>query len=166
MATFELPILGHSTRPDSSGDVFPEPNSVKGTNDFFDELVWVFNDTSTKIGLYGSFRVPQNYSSGASFITSWKTTATSGDIEWDLSYRAVATGESLDQATAQEALNQNDTAGGSANLRQDAELSATDSNFTAGDIVQFILYRDGTDAGDTISAAVTLHELVFKYLDA
>lgn len=163
MAVFRKPILGFSTKPDSSGDVFPEPQSVKGSNDFFDELVYIFNDTSTKIGLYGSFEVPQNYVGGAKFVVAWDTTATSGDVEWDFDYRAVAAGESVDQATAQEALNQNDTAGGSAHLLQVAELTATAGNFAAGDLVQFIIYRDGVDAGDTIAAAVRVHGLQFEW---
>jgi len=166
MATFTIPILGFSTKPDTSGDVFFEPNSVKGTNDFFDELVVVFNDTSAKDSLYGSFKVPQNYVGTPIFRVTWKTTATSGDVEWDVDYRAVAAGESLDQVTAQESLNQNDTAGGSTDLKQVADLSATAGNFAAGDTVQFILSRDGTDAGDTISAAVTVHKFEFVYNDA
>lgn len=165
MATYRVPILGFATKPDTSGEVFFEPNSIKGTNDFFEELVLVFNDSATKDSVFGSFMVPQNYSSSANFVVVWKTTATSGDVEFDFDYRAVAAGESLDQATAQESLNQNDTAGGSADLRQDASLSATDGNFSAGDIVQFLLSRDGTDAGDTISAAVTVHGVYFEYDD-
>tara|TARA_R100001244_G_scaffold40818_3_gene36723 strand:- start:1265 stop:1762 length:498 start_codon:yes stop_codon:yes gene_type:complete len=163
MATFRMSILGFSTKPDSSGDVFPEPQSVKGTNDFFDQLVYIFNDSGTKIGLYGSFEVPENYVGGAKFVPAWDTTATSGDVEWDIDYRAVAAGESVDQATAQEALNQNDTAGGSAHLLQVAELSATAGNFSPGDLVQYIIYRDGVDAGDTIAASVRLLKLNFEW---
>jgi len=166
MATIRIPILGFTTRPDTSGDVFFEFNSIKGTNDFFKELVLVYNDTAAKDSIYGSFEVPQDYVGSAKFVVSWKTTATSGDVEWDMDYRSVADGESLDQATAQESLNQNDTAGGSTDLKQTALLTATEGNFAAADTVQFILSRDGTDAGDTISAAVTVHGVYFEYADA
>ncbi len=166
MATFRRPILGAFTKPGASGEVFFEPNSVKGTNDFFDEMVLVFNDTATKDALYGKFQVPQNYVGSAKILISWTSTATSGDVEWDFDYRAIASGESLDQATAQQSLNQNDTAPGTTDLMQTAELTPTASNFTAGDVVQFILYRDGTDAGDTISAAVTVHDVSFEWADA
>ena len=166
MSTFRIPVLGFSTKPETSGAVFFEPNSVKGTNDFFDELVVVFNDTAAKETLYGSFQVPQNYVGTPKFVVVWKTTATSGDVEWDVDYRAVAAGESLDQATAQEAINQNDTAGGSTDLAQEALLAATAGNFAVADTVQFLLSRDGTDGGDTISAAVTVHSVHFEYTDA
>ena len=166
MATHRIPLLVN-VKTDTS-DVFAEPQSVKGTNDFFDHLVWVFNDTSTKdtLQFISPVPVPENYSSGAKFVVSWDTTATTGDVEWDIDYRAIAAGESFDQATAQESLNQNDTAGGSAHLRQDAELSATDGNFASGDLIQGLLSRDGTDAGDTISAAVRVFSFWFEYSDA
>ena len=166
MATFRIPILGFSTKPDNSGSVFFEPNSVKGTNDIFDELVLVFNDTAASDTVYGSFQVPQNYVGTPKFVVVWKTTATSGDVEWDVGYRAVADGESLDQASVQESLNQNDTAGGSTDLKQTTLLAATAGNFAVADTVQFSLSRDGTDAGDTIAAAVTVHSIYFEYTDA
>jgi len=166
MSTFRIPIMGFNTKPDTSGDVFFEPYSVKATNDKWDHLVAVFNDTAAKDELYGKFQVPQNYVGTPKFVVSWNTTATSGDIELDVDYRAVAAGESMDQATAQEALNQNDTAGGSTDLLQEALLAATAGNFAAGDEVEFILARDGTDGGDTMSAAAMVHGIYFEYTDA
>jgi len=166
MATFRIPILGFSTKPDTSGEVFLEPQSVKGTNDFFDQLVLVFNDSSTKDSCYGTFQVPQNYVGSAKFIVEWTSTATTGDVEWDLDYRAVAIGESMDQASAQESLNQNDTAPGTTDLLQEASITATAGNFAVGDMVPFLLSRDGTDGGDTISAAVTVFGVYFEYADA
>lgn len=166
MATHRIPILGATTKPDSSGNVFFESATVKGTNDFFEQLVLVFNDTATKDTLHGSFQVPQNYVGTPKFVVEWTTTATSGDVEWDVDYRAVAAGESMDQATAQESLNQNDTAGGSTDLLQEALLTATAGNFAVGDMVLFQLSRDGVDAGDTISAAVQVHGVYFEYTDA
>jgi len=166
MSTFRIPILGFSTKPDASGDVFFEPQSVKGSNGFFDHLVCVFNDTAAKDSLHGLFQVPQNYVGTPKFVVDWTSTATSGDVEWDVDYRAVAAGESLDQATAQESLNQNDTAPGTTDLKQEALLAATAGNFATGDTVQFLLSRDGTDAGDTIAAAVTVVGVYFEYTDA
>jgi hypothetical protein len=166
--THRIPILGYKTIPDTSGNVFFEPYDVKATNDVWDYLVAVFNDTATRIGLHGSFDVPQNFVGSAKIIIHWTTTATSGDGEFDFDYRAIGGDdtESLDQAGTQESVNQNDTAPSAANERMTASLTLTSSNFAAGDTVQFTLFRDGTDAGDTIAAAITVHEVLFEYADA
>ena len=166
MATKILPILGPATKPDASGDVFFEPYSVKATNDVFDQLVLIFNDTAAKDSIYGLFRIPQDYVDTAKILVEWSSTATAGDVEWDFDYRAVAAGESMDQASVQESVNQNDTAPGSTDLRLTAELSLTDGNFAAGDLVPFFLSRDGTDGGDTMSAAAMVFGVYFSYADA
>jgi len=163
MSTFRIPILGFSTKPDASGDVFFEPQ--KGTNGFFDQLVLVFNDTSTKDSVYGSFQVPQNYVGTPKFIVEWTSTATSGNAIFDCDYRAVAIGESLDQASAQEALTVTDVAPGTTDLMQEALMAGTAGNFAVGDMVQFILSRDGASA-DTIAAALTVVGVYFEYTDA
>jgi putative transposon-encoded protein len=167
MATFRLPVLGFASAPDTSGDVFLESYAVKATNDFWKKLVVVFDDTATKIGLHGSFSVPQNYVGTANLVIVWTSTATSGDVEWDFDYRAVGgnDSESLDQATAQESVNANDTAPSATDERMEISIALTDANFLAGDTVSFVLYRDGTDGGDTIAASVTLHDLFFEYAD-
>ena len=168
MATFRLPIMGANTIPDDSGEVFFEPYSIKATNDNWEYTVLVFNDSATRNGVRGSFDVPQNYVGTAKIIVHWTATATSGDVEFDFDYRAVGGDdtESLDQATAQETVNQNDTAPSAVNERMTASLTLTSGNFAAGDTVQFELFRDGTDGGDTMSAAAIVHQILFEYADA
>jgi hypothetical protein len=156
--------------PDSTGECFPVPYDSLATND-----VWAFGvmqfgsaaaaQPTVAHGFYGNFEVPQNYSGTASIIVVWSSTITSGDVEWDLTYRAVAIGESFDQTGSQQALNQNDTAPGSVNLYQEASLSPTSGNFTVGDRVEYFLSRDGTDAGDTIAGPVYMLDLIFQYDD-
>ena len=66
-------------------------------------------------------------------------------------------------------MNANDTVTNAAATdwdRHEISIAVTDANFSAGDIVQFTLFRDGTDAGDTIAAAVVLFEIYFEYADA
>lgn len=168
MATHRIPMLGWATMPDSTGSVFFEPQSVKGTNDPFPQLVAVFNDTATRIGLGGRFTVPKNYVGTAKVAIVWTSTATSGDVEWDFDYRAVGgdDAESLDQAGTQESVNLNDTAPSAAWERMECLITLTAANFAVDDEVEFALFRDGTDGGDTIAAAVTLFQLLFEYTDA
>jgi hypothetical protein len=168
MATQRPSILGANTVPDSSGDVFQEPYSIKATNDLWEYLVTIFNDSGTRIGLRGQFPVPQGYVDTANLVIVWTSTATSGDVEWDFDYRAVGGNdtESLDQSSAQETVNSNDTAPSAVNERMEISIALTDGNFAAGDTVQFELFRDGTDAGDTMAAAAILHDVYFEYADA
>lgn len=168
MATHRIPVLGFGTKPDASGDVFVEPFSVKAVNDQWERLVLVYNDTATRIGCEGGFVVPQNYVGAASLIVVWTSSAIAGDVEWDFDYRAVGgdDAESLDQAGTQESVNQNDTAPTAAFRRLEAALALTPGNFSPGDEVEFGLFRDGADAGDTMAAAALVFEVLFQYDDA
>ena len=96
----------------------------------------------------------------------WTATVTSNDVEWDFDYNAVAVGETLDPAAADESVNINDTAPGTARLMLEAELSLTRANIAAGDQLQFTLFRDGTDGGDTMSDDAHVHDVLFVYDDA
>lgn len=168
MATHRIPILGFGTVPDDSGDVFSEPYSIKATNDVWGHLVFVFNDSGARDGLRGLFHVPKNYVGTANLIIIWTSTATSGDVEWDFDYRAVGGNdtESLDQSGTQQSVNSNDTAPSAVNERMEISIALTDGNFAADDTVQFELFRDGVDAGDTLAAAALLFGLFFEYADA
>jgi len=167
MAIHRIPILGWQTLPDTIGDVFLQPADVKATNDVWDRLVFVFNNTSARDGLHGAFNVPKNYVGTANLIVVWTSTATSGDVEWDFDYRAIGgnDAESLDQTGTQESVNANDTAPSATDERMEISISLTNANFAADDTVLFTLFRDGTDAGDTITAAVQLIDLFFEYTD-
>ena len=71
----------------------------------------------------------------------------------------------LAQATQDEAVNLQDTAN-AIDERESLSISLTDGNFAIDDIVQFELFRDGVDSGDTLVGAVMLFGLYFEYADA
>ena len=144
MATHRIPILGWGTIPDSSGNVFFEPYNIKATNDVWDRLVCIFNDTSTRLGLAGGFTIPKNYIGAAKLIIVWTSTAITGDVEWDCDYRAVGgdNSESLDQTGTQESVNLNDTAPTAANNRLECSITLTAGNFAVDDEVEFELFTD------------------------
>jgi len=168
MATHRIPILGWPTVPDGSGEVFFEPYSNKATNDVWDRLICVFNDTATRIGLRGGFTIPKNYVGSPKIIVVWTATATTGDVEWDFDYRAVGGNdtESLDQTGTQESVNINDTAPSAAHERMEASLTLTAGNLSIDDEIEFEIFRDGVDAGDTMTAAAIVFSILFEYTDA
>lgn len=165
MATRNLDITKIWT-PDNS-DVFWEPASVKFTTSPWKDPILVFLETSSRRGAFGSFLVPADYVGSPILVVRWTTdTAIVNDWEIDFDYRAVAVGESIDQAGTQESVNQEDTAPGTAKLLQEATLSLTAANLAANDRVQGGLFRDGTDAGDTLVDEASVFEVLFRYDDA
>jgi len=167
MSTHRIPILGFPTLPDNSGDVYPEPAAVNlQANDRYPELLFVFADTATKIGLGFAFKVPKNYVGTPKIVLVWATTAITGSVVWDVDYRAIADAESLDPSTDQEAVTATSAAPGTARLRKDASLTLTAGNLAADDVVQGKISRDGADASDTLAAAAYLVGAFFEYADA
>ncbi len=168
MATHRIPILGFGTKPDNSGDVFFEPYSIKATNDLWERMVAIFKDSTTRNGLHGGFAVPKNYGgTSAKIIVVWTSTINVNYVAWDFDYRAVGGDdvESLDQATAQESVNFNDAMGNVAHERMEAVLTLTAGNFAVDDEVEFTLFRDGTDAADTMAGPAILFGIYFEYDD-
>lgn len=166
MASHRIPILGFGTTPDGSGSVFPEPSSIKLANDLYPRLVWVFNDTATKISLYGAFLVPKNYVSAPALVVRWATTATTGNVQWALDYRAIADGESFDPTTHQESVTSGAIAvPGTAKLEKETSINLTAANLAIDDWVEFILSRDGASGNDTAAAALMLIGASFGYAD-
>ena len=167
MATHRVSIFGLSS-PDSSGNVFYEPYSIKATNDFWKHQIVVFNDSSTDDYLSGSFGVPKNYVGSAKWVIVWTSTATSGNAVWEQGYRTVAGDDanSLDQATAEETQTVTDAAPGAANRRLEVSITPTSANFAADETVEFKFGRKGTSGSDTMAAAAMLFDLFFEYADA
>lgn len=165
--THRISILGWSTLPDETGNVFFETYTVQATNDVWGNLVAIYNDGSTRNGIRFLFTVPKNYVGTANLVIVWTSTATTGDVEWDLDYRAVGGNdtESFDQTGTQESVNANDTAPSAAHERMEITIALTDANFSVDDTVLGELFRDLTDAGDTIADEVILFAVYFEYND-
>ena len=172
MATIPVPIHG-ALRPDTD-DCAWFPYSVLATNDQWKHNVLGFGDIgnatapTARLVAYFVFRVPENYVGTPLYRIDWNATLTTGDVVWNVDYRAVGGDdtESLDQAGVQEALTVTDTVGTAAHERLSATASATAGNFAAGDTVTGLLARDGIPAGDTLMGVAMLHGLFFEYSDA
>lgn len=164
-------IFGSDTAPDDTGDVFLERASVKMTTAPWGEFIAVFKDTSTRIGIFGSFQVPDNYSSATTdpaILIPWSSGTNTNNVVFDFDYRAHAIGEGFNQSGTQQAATVTDVAPGTAWDFESAVIALTRANFVALDIVKFALYRDGVSASDTHAAdiIVQLGDVVFRYEDA
>lgn len=168
MATHQISIIGGGANPDTSGNVYPQGYDILGTNDQWKLNVWIFEDTSTKIGFYGQFTVPQNYVGTAAIIPVWTATATSGNVVWEFDYRTVGGDDttSLDQSGTEETPSVTDAAPTAANRRLTPSISPTSANFSAGETVEFYFNRLGSSGSDTMAASAILFDLIFQYADA
>lgn len=168
MATHTLDLTD-ALVPDPTNTAAPywQPSSILDANDLHDGIpVLVFPDGSTKIGASCRFKVPQNYVGTPKFTVRWKTTATTGDVVWDVDYNAIAVNEPGDPSAYTESLTGTDTADATARDLNDCEMSATAGNFAVGDTVFVTVSRDLVNASDTLAASAELVECWFSYADA
>lgn len=163
-------VLNWCAMPDASGNCWREPYSELATNDVWGGLIFRFGASNsaqptTRIGLTGRFIVPADYVSGATFVVHWTSTAVTGNVVWDLDYRTVSGDDatSMDQTGAEESITVTDAAPTAAHRRLTATLSPTAANFAPGETVEFTIFRDGTDAADTLAASAVLFDAYFQY---
>ena len=168
MALHRRPILGVNTKPDESGEVFPEPYSVKATNKNWKHYGFIFNDGGSRNGLSGMFTVPKGYFDSAELVAVWTSIVTSGVLGWEFDYRAVGgdDSESFDQPTPQETILLTDNAPTSVNNRLVVVTSLTDVNFSIDDDVEFEFFRNVSGSLDTLVGAGILKRLFFQYADS
>lgn len=145
---------------------FWAPAALYDTNDAHKGLyVLAFPDGSVKTIASCKFRVPEDYVGSAKFIVVWKTTLTSGAVVWDVDYNCVAVAESLDPSGFTRSLTVTDSVAGTTNHRNDADLTATDADFTVGDEVLVNVARDLADGADTAAGVAQLVGFYFQYAD-
>ena len=165
MATHRL-YFGQRLEPDTSGNVYWRPASIKDSNDLYaGQQVLVFKDSGTKIGASARVEIPKNYVGSAKVGVRWRTGVTSGNFVLDVDYRSIAVAESSDPSTHQESLTVTDAAAGTARLLNDAEVSLTSANIAVDDTFFVNISRDGNDAADTVADDVELEDAWFEYAD-
>lgn len=166
MATHRL-YFGGLLVPDTSGNVYWQPASILDSNDLYPTVpVLVFADSGTKIGASCVLPVPKNYVGTAKIGGRWKTTATTGDVVFDVDYRSIATNEPGDPSSHQESLTVTDTADGTARDLNDFEVTPTASNLAVDDSLFITISRDGANGSDTLAASVELVDAWLEYADA
>lgn len=167
MATRTVVIPGTAFM--SGGVAFPEPATIKATNDFWKTGVMIFPDTATKDAVGVEFDVPQDYVGTPKFQPIWTAAGTpGGNVQWEFAYRTVGGDDttSLDQATAEETLTITDAAPTATDRRlAPTAVAATAANFSVGETIQLNVARDGTSGSDTMAAAAQLRYVIFSYTD-
>lgn len=156
-------MIGEGLLPDSSGNVFWQPSSVIDANDRFPIEVLIFKDTATDLKASGLFQVRSTYTgASASIVVDYDCVPTTGKVKWQLTYKAIAVGESVDPSTDDESLTDNPTVPGTTLLMARSTFTLTPGNLVALDDVHWSLTRVGSDgANDTLAASVRVRAVRF-----
>jgi len=164
VATFQIPILGATTVPDGSGNVFFQPYTAVDSGAVIDPLVLTFADDASKMGVRSIFTVPQNYIGSASFRIIWTANSSvSNSVVWDLSYLTRSGTEDMGAAATSTSDTVTDAHTGTAFERNDAEITVTDGDFAAGDQVLYELFRDGANGSDDLADDALVFQILFEY---
>lgn len=167
MATHAINIFGAATSLDSSGSVYMEPLAINlQANDRYPIMGFAFTDSGTRLKVGGAFVVPQNYVGTPKIRAYAITVATAGDWRYEFDYTAIADGETADPSSDQESVGATVTVPSTTRLLDIQDQNLTGSNFAVGDLVQFSIVRDGSDAADTLAATLYLVNAQFVYNDA
>ncbi len=169
MATFEMPILGASFMPDTSGDIYPSKISAEltMTNAKDQTCVMMEYPTGSDIGFSVSFTIPQNYAGTPVLVIKGVIDGTPANV---LAFGAQQLGrddnELVDTAYETEDLAENNTWTDyvDEDMYEETLALTPASAYAAGDTVFLWFFRD--DDQDTTTFNFLLTDLLFQYADS
>lgn len=136
------------------GSFCEEANAAKGVLEFAD---------SGTVTIFHSFKLPTDWTSTIDVKLYWYTSATSGNVVWQVSTGCVGTGDAIDP-TFNAAQTITDAAQGTTNKLNIATLSSLTTTGCAVDEEFYLkLSRDPAHASDTIGAAARFTGLELTY---
>ena len=108
---------------------------------------------------YASFaaHMPRHYGGGGLTVTLiWTSEATSGDVKWDVAFKAFADSSNLLSSTYAAVNTVTTTTDGTARDINTSEITFTDGadmdSVAAGEYFRMLVTRDGADAADTMNS--------------
>lgn len=115
-----------------------------------------FPDTGGLIQMQRTLELPTDWSGAIDVKIKWRTTATSGNVFWQVSTACVADAE-VDDVAFNTASTVADTAKGTTLQANDASITGiTTTGCAAGELLHLRIARDGSDASDTLGATASL----------
>jgi hypothetical protein len=127
---------------------------VTGSNT--QKLVIDFADGANTLSVQRELKLPSDWTSTVDATFTWYTTATTGDVVWQLSTICVANAETGDPAF-NTASTVTDTAQGTTNQYNVATITGvTVTGCAAGETLYLRVFRDPTNGSDTLAATARL----------
>ena len=155
----------NNATPASHGWSFPTsnpgvPTCVTGSNTQFG--VMAFADAADLSAQY-QFRLPSDWTSTVDVAIKWYTSATSGDVVWQVATICVSDAETSDPAF-NTASTVTDTAKGTTLQQNDAAITTlTVTGCAAGELMFVKVRRDASHASDSLAATANLVGLELTY---
>ncbi len=115
-----------------------------------------FADGANALSLQGHFSLPADWTGNIDVKGKWRTSATSGDVVWQVATICVADAETVDPAF-NAASTVTETAKGTTNQLNDFTIaSVTVTGCAAGEELFFKVLRDPTNGSDTLAATAEI----------
>lgn len=155
----EIVISAHEMDPEFQHNVFSPVKARRGLTP-----VMKFTDGADKLLLL-STRVPGDWDEESNFMVTlvWSSPVTTGDVLWNVSYRAAGIGENVESVT-----NVGVGLGGSASPVSGgltmSSFAISSDKLARGDLLTLSIRRVPMGATDTIEDDVDLYQVVIKYL--
>ena len=153
----------HASRPDASGLVTFEPYSNFDTGATIDPIICRFQDQSLKVGVNCQFKVPGDYLSTPLLRILWNAIPTTGNAIWDWSVLPRAVGEDMGAAPVRTSETVTTAVNGTTFFLNESVIALTDADYSPGDTVLAILFRDALNASDTLNADTFVFDALFDY---
>ena len=163
-----MPILGYATRLDAAVTLGDAHDYFTADAAISNGKVLVIPDNGLRSGINVRFSVPKTYSSAAKIVVEATAAQTTGAWVLDFDYRVIQgnNAASLDVASVQESVSGSGGPCGAAFYRVETTLAAlTAGNFSPDNTVEGKLFRDGTDASDTLAGNLIITGLWFEFDD-
>ena len=143
-----------------SGASAPTATSIAGTN--IEAAQLEFSDAAMQ-QVWQTFRLPDDWVGAIDLKIFWKSTATSGNVVWQVQAGFIADGGDFD-AALNSAQTVTDSTQGSASRYNTATLaSLTLTGAAAGKWMHLRFFRDPAHASDTLGATASLLGIEMKY---
>lgn len=156
-------ISNWTIMPDSSGNTFLEPASVKQSNDRYPGVVLVKKDSGgkTSIGFYDI--VPSDYVGNAFIGIVWGSTAVTGNnAVLGVDYNSGALASTLDPSSDTESVSATVADSTTSMMGVVTELPLTSTNLTANGKIEGVIWRNSGGA-DNLAADIVIKTLYLKY---
>lgn len=166
-ATSTLQVFNAFTTPDTGGNSWIQSSTINGSASVLGSMVYIASSTTAKTGFFGTQYIPDNFaSSSAQVVIDWTATSTSNAVVWNFDYRCVGgtNTTSLYGTTYQESKTVTSNNPSTAGFKITSNMDINAGYYcSAGNTMQYYLYRDGTNGADTSTVDAEIYNAVIKY---
>jgi hypothetical protein len=156
-------ISNWTLMPDSSGNTFLEPASVKQTNDRYPGVVAIFKDSGNKTGIGFYDIVPADYVGSASLGIVWGSVSTLGsNAVLGFDYNSGALASTLDVSSDTETVSATVADSTTTMMGVVTEIAITSGNLTPNGKIEGIAWRN-SGGSDNLAADVVVKAIYLKY---